>query len=73
MIFRSRFLILDRQMKQGFEEVRLQFEDVHLQFKDVHVQLEDAKLHGQALQEDLEETMRVQMKQGRQLNRLHTA
>ena len=56
---------LEKRMILGFENVRLKFEDVDRQFEDAH-------LHRQALQEDLEETMRVQMKHGRQLNRIQS-
>jgi len=52
----KRFDYLERRVTQGFEDVR--------------VQMEDARLHRQALQEDLEETMRVQIKQGRLLSRI---
>jgi hypothetical protein len=47
---------LDRKTDRGFEAVRFQFEDVHL--------------HLRALQEDLEETIRVQGKHGKKLARL---
>lgn len=57
---------LESRMIEGFENVRLKFQDVDRQFQD-------ARLHRQALQEDLEETMRVQFKHGRQLSKLQAA
>jgi|CXWL01.1.fsa_nt_gi hypothetical protein len=64
---------LEQKMDIGFHNVRLRFEKVDRQFEQVDRQFEDARLHRQALQEDLEETMRVQFKHGRQLHKLQAA
>lgn len=61
--FDGKFDRFERKMDQGFEQTRVQFENIRIQF-------EEARQHRQALQEDLEATMKVQMKHGRQLTKM---
>ncbi len=57
---------LDQKVDKGFDEVNRRFVEVDRKF-------EEARLHRQALQEDLEATIRLQSKQQKQIRRLQTA
>lgn len=64
---------LDAKFTGKFDALDAKFEGKLARLERQMIQgFEDARLHRQALQEDLEETMRVQSKHARQLNRIRS-